>query len=837
MAESSMKNVEEELLIPKDLNEAKELVNKLSIEDLKTFCFTFGLSQDGTKASLKERLLEYYKGKLTLKNGTPKPVPTPRKRSTVESEKEAPVVEIMTDVELKLGESISFITDQLRKSDQRIDQVEFSVNKMGAYVEESLSKFRESLTEAIKDSTEKMMRSFDKPSDDTRIETDQDRLAHGSKITAVKRRLNFLEKNAECVCNELEKLMNAEAAPARIERQLKKLNEYESDCIHSVEEVLASVEDEKLMEEVLHEWDVFHSQILRISGRAEDFIAKNGVNTQFTAPSEFTEHVTGVKLPLLQLPKFSGNVLEWPAFHDAFIASVDSHRKLSNVQKFTHLRSCLSGRAFKCIEGYSVTNDNYSKAFQDLKNRFGRKRLLANELVKSILVLDVPENADGKSLRDLYDTLRNRMRSLESLGLKPDDNPSLSMVLLPIFDTKLPRELKEKWELELTKYETEEEDKEINIKKFFQFWEGHVLSKEAPDDTKGSLPKHKRRHYRVRRGKDEENMSAQSLMGASESKRMKCGFCGKNHETSKCPVALTKTSDERWEMLMKRKGAPTCFNCLQPGSISHNSRTCKAPRCSVDGCGKKHHQLLHSADQTKPNDEETQTLSGFVSTCKQNLLPTACARMIYEGKECSVRILLDSGSQETFVRTAVADNLNMRRHGSPAHMKIKVLGGQEQHKRMNRLTFKLSPLDSNDGQMISIDAWTINNVCGPLAAVDVDVTRCNHLQNLKLADNFPRKAATVDLLVGADQYYKLVQGSIKRGRPGTPVATKSRLGWLLSGPVPGSKKSEDTTAMLTVTKMYNAHDQLKRFWELEAIGIVDQQRGETTAEEKHAVDQ
>ncbi|KAL9977652.1 hypothetical protein ACROYT_G015081 [Oculina patagonica] len=39
------------------------------------------------------------------------------------------------------------------------------------------------------------------------------------------------------------------------------------------------------------------------------------------------------------------------------------------------------------------------------------------------------------------------MRSLESLGLKPDDNPSLSMVLLPIFDTKLPCELKEKWEV------------------------------------------------------------------------------------------------------------------------------------------------------------------------------------------------------------------------------------------------------------------------------------------------------------------------------------------------------------------------------------------------------
>ena len=174
------------------------------------------------------------------------------------------------------------------------------------------------------------------------------------------------------------------------------------------------------------------------------------------------------------------------------------------------------------------------------------------------------------------------MRSLESLGLKPDDNPSLSMVLLPIFDTKLPRELKEKWELELTKYETEEEVKEINMKKFFQFLEGHVLGKEAPDDTKGSLPKRKRRNGRDRRSKnpdDKEKMSAQSLVGASVYKTMKCGFCAKGHETTKCPAALSKSPDERWDMLMTRKGAPTCVNCLQPGSVSHNSRTCNSPRC------------------------------------------------------------------------------------------------------------------------------------------------------------------------------------------------------------------------------------------------------------------
>jgi len=63
----------------------------------------------------------------------------------------------------------------------------------------------------------------------------------------------------EGVSSELEKLIHAEVAPSRIERQLKKLNDYESDCVHSLEEALANVEEEKLTDALLKEWDEFHS--------------------------------------------------------------------------------------------------------------------------------------------------------------------------------------------------------------------------------------------------------------------------------------------------------------------------------------------------------------------------------------------------------------------------------------------------------------------------------------------------------------------------------------------------------------------------------------------------
>ena len=70
-----MSTEEEMLLVPKDLDEAKELMNKLSIEDFRAFCFTFGLSQNGTKPNLKEILIEYFAGKINSLNRTPAPTP------------------------------------------------------------------------------------------------------------------------------------------------------------------------------------------------------------------------------------------------------------------------------------------------------------------------------------------------------------------------------------------------------------------------------------------------------------------------------------------------------------------------------------------------------------------------------------------------------------------------------------------------------------------------------------------------------------------------------------------------------------------------------------------
>jgi len=90
----------------------------------------------------------------------------------------------------------------------------------------------------------------------------------------------------------------------------------------------------------------------------------------------------------------------------------------------------------------------------------------------------------------------------------------------------------------------------------------------------------------------------------------------------------------------------------------------------------------------------------------------------------------------------------------------------------------------------------------------------------------------VDVLIGSDYYWQLVTGSICRGASG-PIAIHTKLGWVLSGP--SSHDEPDQCAMnLSVTHVLHAEthsvepcaldDQLRAFWELEALGIQDEDK-------------
>lgn len=126
--------------------------------------------------------------------------------------------------------------------------------------------------------------------------------------------------------------------------------------------------------------------------------------------------------------------------------------------------------------------------------------------------------------------------------------------------------------------------------------EGHVLSEEASDEAKieTSQKKGDRQHKKERKyGRNYEDnsvSSAAALVGTTSANKTRCGFCSGDHEATKCKEALKKSHEKRRVMLKDNKLVLTCFNCLRPGSESHNCRTCKRPRCTVNDCRRKHHE-------------------------------------------------------------------------------------------------------------------------------------------------------------------------------------------------------------------------------------------------------
>ena len=90
--------------------------------------------------------------------------------------------------------------------------------------------------------------------------------------------------------------------------------------------------------------------------------------------SQGTSNVQGVKLPKLELPKFSGVVTEWPAFWEKFEAIVDES-DIPTVSKFTYLQSLLQGEAKDAVAGLSLTTKNYKTACKLLVERFGKKEV------------------------------------------------------------------------------------------------------------------------------------------------------------------------------------------------------------------------------------------------------------------------------------------------------------------------------------------------------------------------------------------------------------------------------------------------------------------------------
>ena len=145
------------------------------------------------------------------------------------------------------------------------------------------------------------------------------------------------------------------------------------------------------------------------------------------------------RLPKLNLPMFDGDVQTWQTFWDSFESTVHQNWNLTDVQKFSYLKNQLVGEAARTIDGFALTNINYARAIDLLKERYGQRHKIVHATMQTLIQLPAPSNT-LHSLRKFYDDMETKIRALESLG-KPQE--AYGDVLLPIVLNKLPGDIRE----------------------------------------------------------------------------------------------------------------------------------------------------------------------------------------------------------------------------------------------------------------------------------------------------------------------------------------------------------------------------------------------------------
>ena len=132
-------------------------------------------------------------------------------------------------------------------------------------------------------------------------------------------------------------------------------------------------------------------------------------------------------------------------------------------------------------------------------------------------------------------------------------------------------------------------------------------------------------------------------------------------------------------------------------------------------------------------------------------------------------------------------------------------------------------METKEGDDLLLRLLTTPVICEPItcAAVKASIRNYEHLQTAREGE-----LIEFDVLIGLDHYWDIITGETIRGASG-PTAVYTKLGWILSGPTITKSRALMTHTLTTRVKATEdktqLEEQLKSFWELESLGISEQE--------------
>ena len=208
-------------------------------------------------------------------------------------------------------------------------------------------------------------------------------------------------------------------------------------------------------------------------------------------------------------------------------------------------------------------------------------------------------------------------------------------------------------------------------------------------------------------------------------------------------------------------------------------------------------------------------------------------------KKLKVNVMLDPCSTSSYISEHAAGELDLQ--GQSLNLTIAGTRGTEIQKRSRRV--ELSVTNLNGTFTAPLQAHVLDNIASDTSAFQWSELKEKwpHLRQV-LFENVSRRRY-IDVMIGSDHpLFHLVLKEIHGSRHNDPIARLTNLGWVCFGPTLVKEFRQKSQSHFTrtyrsnqVSKQPPPDDILRKFWELESIGIKEESGMQMTVEEKAAM--
>jgi len=271
-----------------------------------------------------------------------------------------------------------------------------------------------------------------------------------------------------------------------------------------------------------------------------------------------------------------------------------------------------------------------------------------------------------------------------------------------------------------------------------------------------------------------------------------CVYCkGHGH----FPVQCSMPVGERWQLINREK---RCHICLRDG---HTKAECETNRRPCKHCEAPHHTSLHKdqlgggATYTRaPHQGGPRPYTGMLTSvqlatpeevAENILLMTATVQVTGRKKPKEGFTLFDGCSSRTFIRRSFADKMGIENLGTQS-ISVYSFGCSTPSPPTPRGRRKFTICGKFPGAepivIIAPDQDFINPAPAFLRTEFAQqlLNNGNYLADDRFFDQNP-KYREVDILIGADYYWRIIGSEIIRNHDGL-TAVPSKVGWLIHGP-------------------------------------------------------